>query len=482
MLFGYICESDHQTPPHFWTIRKGVGGYYECNDLDKIKFIPSGDLLSIDPHAVIFKFVRIDKLQQYLSLIPKGLTHYNHNSFINAAYQLAIPGIRKEINEHVATFDLLKQQQTTSVALAPPARSSNHLDGLAVINKQSEEPTIVVAPAIKPHEVSAWCEADWQRLKLFCNKSKKQFIIIVPSRSYKTDLTLERFARYVNESCGESSQILLLFGTNETQEDEFTKNISKNFDSCQKYNNSSKLYIKVIPFLWDITHKRNGKPPIGQMRNFCFARAHELWLKLTSSAYSLEESNIFLLSMDGDTQLTPSSFEYCKSTYEQKYRSKQMLLTAGYEILFNDSFVSKEEAISDENADKYWTALSNHIAMNINSRMRVTIKNHQNHGNYSGYPSEPLLCLSPPLTALLFHSYKKVTVSPTSGEAHIIMYLAIGILKAADLLKRFKIDVLSLKKNCSLWGQPKNYARPILHEYERFKLFAPAKWLKQRIK
>lgn len=459
-LYGYTYGGRNAESSHFITVRRGQGGYYICDDLHDIEFIASQEM-PINPRAVLFKFVRTDKLTEYLNLIPKKFTNYNNNCFIHAAFQLADSiSLRKALDEfilHQAEKQAGENNQTQNLSGNLP--DTNPQLKIKTSFNYAQKP-----PLITPDALAAWTPQDFKILKKFCKPNKNIFLIIVPTRGVKPDLSLTEFISYLHESCDDNSQIILLFGTNSTS--------SATLESVVKCNKlifnivSDKIFVKDMPFLWQDSDRNAGKVPIGQMRNYCLLQAQELWKKLTSIEFSIKTDKIYLLSMDGDTRLTARSFSRCQQDFSLG-KGGLHLITFGYEIQFNQQIVSRVN-INTDNTDAYITALANHIAMNVNSKS--SYYNPASHfSGYLAYPAEPLLCITPGLLSLLFNA----------KLASVFGYWDIEGRKLADSLGKLCATLNKVLTIVPPSSDP--LERPILLEYERFKLISPYALLKEQL-
>lgn len=247
-LFAYVAGGNVVGSSHYWTYRKSENGYYKCDDLSSTILHIKNQEFPILSSAHLFKFVREDRFSEHAKLIPKTLFNTNNNCFINAAYQLA------------DTLKLRKQIKAFKGMQVISSGSSQY----PVIGREKQPPKII--PYIKPHFESNWTEENWHQIQKFCDRSKQQIILMLPTRGEGLDFDVARFAGYVSESSSRSNypdaQIYLLFGINGCTNKEVLKRLQCNQQKMNSYlssKKSNKLYIKLIPFQWQESDKWGGE-------------------------------------------------------------------------------------------------------------------------------------------------------------------------------------------------------------------------------
>lgn len=461
-LTGYLCGGCEEGYSHYWTVRQGVDGYYHCDDLKQITYT-SGPMPTIDPRAILFKFVRSDLYADIIRLKPKNLTNYDNNCYINSAYQLAETSL---LREKIASFTTAKIQNHMALPTKNPSlqksQSSNKKSDSSYkifTNSNPQEP-----PKIQADVAADWTENDWKRLDAFVKPGKNHIIIIAPSRGEAPDLTLSQFSQHLISSCDDNTQIILLFGTNSSNSDKLTTLIVNNTKVTSALSDSPKIFIKDIPFLWFENDRKSIKriPPIGQMRNFCLGKAREAWTHMLQNPL-IGKQSMSIFSADGDTEITQRCITRSHHLF-QNSKYKHALLVYGYEIYFNNAIVSQTANAEDQKSDTFITALANHISMNINSKLVYSTRNAD---HYVGYPSEPLLVLSPATTECLL-----ADIHSSPGHQVHFGYWDIEGRHLANSLQQLYLGTQT-PGFAIIAPESDPNIRPILREYKRFMLKAP---------
>jgi hypothetical protein len=426
-LFGEIAGGHHETTTHWWTYRRSGDGFYTIDDLiERIDSLPENQHPG-HRNSKIFRFVKKQKMAELQSLRPKRLINRNANCFINAAFQLADSD---ELRTAILAFKQSIDQQTINHLPNFPIDQLYKLYGTANKKVTAERPEIIALDRLYEDNVS-------RELKKFVDKSKRQVILILPTRGIsKTvfpdgrmdgDIDIEqwmdRHRKLVKADFGDYQFIVILGLNRELDNDEqlpgIMEEIKRMQQSVLKADNQGALHIIAAPFAWQTKDRLDGKVPLGQMRNYCLEKASSVYSYVTSPDHcGQQREKVALMSMDGDTCLDIDSLK--AMLYKPRYRLT--VRTGGYEMwCARYSFMSicqknqdplRVDHFSAEEWSLYWRTLVSHLSMEMSARLTQSTRNLVGFSGRSsychlGYFSEPSIFVSPELTSKLFDHHRK---------------------------------------------------------------------------
>ncbi|MGE3921283.1 MAG: hypothetical protein AB7F64_10220, partial [Gammaproteobacteria bacterium] len=135
------------------------------------------------------------------------------------------------------------------------------------------------------------------------------------------------------------------------------------------------IMLKPLCFGWYADDRKQSVtpplPPLGRMRQYCLARAQEVYRFIQNEK---PQTKIHYISMDGDTGMTPGALTYILKKID--VNDELQIVTAGYNPVHTN-----------------FSALMSRISMNINAGLGIP---------FYGYFSEPLFALSSALTRRIF--------------------------------------------------------------------------------
>lgn len=301
-------------------------------------------------------------------------------------------------------------------------------------------------PRIKPAVDAAWSVDELERLKRRVLQSNKNKVIIflIPTRGEHPDIPLQEFNRYISESVEADCFPVVIYGVN--HKEGLARTIEKSLPEL------SNLFAKISAFTWFEEDCFGKVPPIGQMRNFCLEQARSAWQALTEGDHPTRQKEaIYLVSMDGDTQLTPQSFQRIMKKVDHKNSPAYVVATAGYDF-------------APEAPD--WSRRSNRISMAVNHYCRTA---EGPLSTYYGYLAEPLAGLSPSLLQKLFEQERKSSFFQMENKK----MAPFGFWNfEGRRLQRYLNQLVDGTLN-SYGPSKKNQKMPILKNYDRFIIEAP---------
>lgn len=309
-------------------------------------------------------------------------------------------------------------------------------------------------PRIEPDLNAAWSVEELERVKKQVLQSKKEKVIIflLPTRGEQPDIPLLEFTGYVRDSVEADCYPIVIYGVNHSA------GVERKIESSLP--ESLNLFAKITAFTWFEEDRNDKVPPIGQMRNFCLEQAMRVWEALTAGDYPVKDKKaIYLISMDGDTQLTSKSFQQMMKQVHHQDSQPYVVATGGYEF-------------ASEASD--WSKQSNRIGMQINHGCQAEVKPLH---TYYGYLAEPLTAISPSLLQRLFEQKREKSFfeMEKQEEAPFGFWNFEG-----RRLQRYLNNLVGRKLN-SFGPPPVSQERPILKNYARFTVEAPQFSLKQQL-
>lgn len=434
--------------------------YYKRCDLkgeDGISFLdPSIHQIIKERISLSQEYLTLGAYEKALKIIPQSIR--DEMQKFEQEILLEVERKLQQIQpEHSSSFVEEMILDTPELAIRLEEESAGRLDALisnVEMNESNSSEKSTPPPRIQPALNAAWSFEELEEVKKQVIRSRKEKVIIflVPTRGEHPDIPLEEFSGYISTSIEKNCYPIVIYGVNHPEgvERKIERSLSE----------SSSLFAKITAFTWFEEDRRDKVPPIGQMRNFCLEQAKTLWQALTKGDTPVkQQEEIYLCSMDGDTELTPKSFQRVMAKVDHHSRPPFGIATGGYD------FASEASE---------WSKRSNRISMEINSGCQTEV---DSLDSYYGYLAEPLIAISPSLVKQLFEQERKNSFFQMKNEE----MAPFGFWNFEGRRLHRYLNIL-VKGKLNSFGPPSNNKEmPILKNYERFFVEKPPFILKVRL-